>query len=297
MKIERIVVGTDFSPEAEAAVQHALHVARITGAAITLVHACPIVDPPSRSVSGPWSDLMQRQLTENRQKIEALSASLALQGARVTHVLADDVADSAILDVAASVGADLVVVGTHGFTGIKHLLLGSVAEKVLRHSPSSVLIARPPGPEPALEELGHGYRRLLVATDFSDGAEHALEMATSLAADGASIEVWHWWNSPYGGPLPDPAALRREIEDGARASGDELIQRHRNPRYRLSFHVAESLAREGIQHQLTSGGYDLVVLGSYGRRGLTRWLLGSVAEATARQAPCPVLVARRAKAG
>lgn len=297
MKIERIVVGTDFSPESEAAVQHALHIARLTGAAITLVHACPIVEPPSRSVAGPWSDLMQRQLAENRQRLDALSASLTAQGVRVAHALVDDTADAAILDVAASASADLVVVGTHGFTGIKHLLLGSVAEKVLRHSASSVLIARRPGPEPALEELGHGYRRLLVATDFSDAAERALELATSLATDGASIEVWHWWSSPYGGPLPDPAALRREIEDGARATGDELLARHRDPRYRLSFHVAESQARDGIQQQLASGGYDLVVLGSHGRRGLTRWLLGSVAEATARHAPCSVLVARGPKAG
>jgi nucleotide-binding universal stress UspA family protein len=297
MNIEHIVVGTDFSSEAELATKHALHVARLTGADITLVHACPIPEPPSISVAGEWSELMQHQFTENRQKLEKLRDAMSLQGPRVTHVLVDDVADAAVLDVAANVGADLVVVGTHGFTGIKHLLLGSVAEKVLRHSRASVLIARRPEPEPPLEELGHGYRSILVATDFSDSAEHALDLATTLAVDGASIEVWHWWNSPYGGPLPDPVALRQEIEGSARAAGEDLILRYRNARYRLSFHVAESLAKYGIQEQITTGaGYDLVAMGSHGRRGLTRWLLGSVAEATARHAPCSVLIARRSEA-
>ena len=294
MKLEHIVVGTDFSPEAGPATQHALHVARLTGADITLVHACPMPVPPSSSVAGPWSELMQRQLAENQQKLAALQASMSQQGPRVEHMLVDDVADAAVLDSAERVGADLVVVGTHGFTGIKHLLLGSVAERVLRHSRASVLIARRPTPE--LADQGRGYRRILVATDFSDNAEHALDIATSLAADGADIEVWHWWNSPYGGPLPDPAALREEIEGNARSAGEALVERYRNPRYRLSFQVAAAPAKEGIQHQIARGAdYDLVALGSHGRRGLTRWLVGSVAEATARHAPCSVLIARLAQ--
>lgn len=299
MNIEHIVVGTDFSPEAEMAAKHALHVARLTGADITLVHACAIVEPPSSSVAGPWTELMQRQLAENRDQLEAMRAAMSGPDGVVSGLLVDDVADTAILDVATRVGADLVVVGTHGFTGIKHLLLGSIAEKVLRHSRSSVMIAR--GPEPAFEAPGRGYGRILVPTDFSEGSEQALDMAISLAAEGASIEVWHWWNSPYGGPLPDPEALREEIEGEVRAAGEELLQRHAvsahrpvdRPRHRLSLHIAEAPAKYGIQDQLASGGYDLVAMGSHGRRGITRWLLGSVAEATARHAPCPVLIARR----
>jgi nucleotide-binding universal stress UspA family protein len=295
MNIEHIVVGTDFSPEAEVATKHALHVARLTGADITLVHACAIVEPPSSSVSGPWTELMQRQLAENRDRLEAMRVAMSGPDRVVSHLLVDDVPDTAIIDVATRLGADLVVVGTHGFTGIKHLLLGSIAEKVLRHSRTSVMIAR--GSEAGRGAPGLGYGHILVPTDFSESSEQALDMAISLAAEGASIEVWHWWNSPYGGPLPDPEALRREIESEVRAAGEELLRRHRDPgersRYRLSFHVAEAPAKYGIQDQLAGGDYDLVVMGSHGRRGLARWLLGSVAEATARHAPCPVLLARR----
>jgi nucleotide-binding universal stress UspA family protein len=288
MNIKHIVVGTDFSPQAEVAAQHALHIARAMGADITLVHACPILEPPASTVATQWGELMQRQLMENRDRLENMRSGMTGHGINVFHEMADDVPDTAVTDVAARIGADLVIVGTHGFTGVKHLLLGSVAEKVIRHSAMSAMVARP------LEHLHAGYRNLLVPTDFSEGAEYALEMATTLAADGASIQVWHWWQSPYGGPMPDPEALRVEIEGGVRAAGEELVQRHRNPRYRLSFQVAEAPATSGIQEQLAGGnGYDLVVVGSHGRRGLTRWLLGSFAEAAARHAPCSVLVARR----
>lgn len=293
MHIEHIVVGTDFSPEAELAAKHALHVARLTGADMTLVHACPSVTPPSSTYTDAWTELRQRQEEEHRQKLEALQAEMRAGGGAVAYVLVADSPAAAVLEVAARNRADLVVVGTRGLTGVEHLLLGSVAEKVLRHSRSHVLVARGPEPETARAAAGQGYRRILVPTDFSESAERALALATALVAEGGSIEVWHWWSSPYGGPMPDPAALRREFEDSARAAAEPLLERYRNPRYRLSFQVEEAPPTHGIQHQLTTaGGYDLVAMGSHRRRGLTRWLLGSVAEATARHAPCSVLIAR-----
>lgn len=287
MDITHIVVGTDFSPEAEVAVKHAVHIARRTGAEITLVHACPVVAPPARTLATQWTALMQHNLSESRKKLEELCTSVSGQGARVSHLIGDDVPDAAIIDAAAELGAELIIVGTRGLTGAQHLLLGSVAEKVIRKSKVSVMVARPAG------RLGGGYRHILVPTDFSDHAEHALDAATLIAADGAHIDVWHWWHGPYGGPLPDPESLRQEIENSVRSAGEELLERYRSPRYRLSFATAEAPPKFGIQHRLTSSGdYDLVIVGSHGRRAVARWLVGSVAEATARHAPCSVLVAR-----
>lgn len=286
MTIQQIVVGTDFSPESEVAAKHALHIARVTGANITLVHACPVVDPPNRSLASQWATMLQHQRTYSQERLDALRTWMSDQGLQVSYELVEDAPDAALTDRAAALGADLVVVGTHGFTGLTHLLLGSVAEKVIRHTHTNALVARPG------ESMSAGYRHILVPTDFSDSADHALAIATSLAAEGARIEVWHWWHSPYGGPVPEPEALREEIDSSTRAAGEELIQRFRSPRNQLSFHTGEAPTRLGIQHELGSGDYDLVVTGSHGRRGLTRWLLGSVAEATARHAPCSVLVAR-----
>jgi nucleotide-binding universal stress UspA family protein len=287
MTIQQIIVGTDFSPESEAAAQHALHIARSTGASITLVHACPIVEPPSRSLASEWMTMLQKQQVHSQERLVDMCARMSGQGPQVSYELVEDAPDAALTDRAAALGADLVVVGTHGFSGMTHLLLGSVAEKVIRHSPTSAMVARPG------ESASAGYRKILVAMDFSDSAEHALDMATALAAEGARIHVWHWWHSPYGGPVPEPEALRQEIEGSTRAAGEALVERFRSPRCGISFHTAEAPTRLGIQHELASGAYDLVVTGSHGRRGITRWLLGSVAESTARHAPCSVLVARR----
>lgn len=287
MTIQKIVVGTDFSPESEAAARHALHIAGHTGAAITLVHACPLVEPPSRSLASQWATMLQQQQAQSQERLEALRAWMSAQGTQVTYELVDEAPDAALTDRAEALGADLVIVGTHGFTGINHLLLGSVAEKVIRHTRTSAMVAR------AGEAAVAGYRHILVPTDFSDSAEQALVMATELAAEDARIEVWHWWHSPYGGPVPEPEALRQEIDGSTRTAGEELIERHRGPRCQISFHTAEAPTRLGIQHELAGGAYDLVITGSHGRRGITRWLLGSVAESTARHAPCSVLVARR----
>lgn len=287
MTIQLIVVGTDFSPESEVAARHALHIARSTGATITLVHACPVVEPPNPSLAGQWATMLQQQRAHSQERLEAMRAWMSGQGQHVSYELVEDAPDAALTDRAAALGADLVVVGTHGLTGVAHLLLGSVAEKVIRHTQTSAMIAR------AGESASAGYRRILVPTDFSDSAEHALALATELAAEGARIDVWHWWHSPYGGPVPEPEALRQEIDDSTRTAGEELIERFRSPRGQISFHTAEAPTRLGIQHELAGGAYDLVVTGSHGRRGITRWLLGSVAEATARHAPCSVVVTRR----
>lgn len=286
MNIQQIIVGTDFSPESEVAAKHALHIARLTGAHITLVHASPVVEPPSRSLASQWATMLQSQRASSQERLDALRTWMSGEGAQVSCELVEDAPDAALTDRAAALGADLVVVGTHGFTGLTHLLLGSVAEKVIRHAHTSALVARPG------ESTSSGYRRILVPTDFSDSADRALAMATALAAEGARIDVWHWWHSPYGGPVPEPEALRQEIDSSTRAAGEDAIERYRNPRHQISFQTGEAPTRLGIQHELASGDYDLVITGSHGRRGLTRWLLGSVAESTARHAPCSVLVAR-----
>lgn len=286
MDIKHIVVGADFSPESDAAAKHALNIARLTGAEITLVHACPVVEPPSGTVTTQWAALMQQHLVKSRRQLEDLRAHMSGQGPQVSHMVIDEVPDAGLVDSAAKLNADLVVVGTHGFTAFKRVLLGSVAERVIRRSKTSVLVARP------AEHLAGGYRHILVPTDFSDGARRALAMATMLAARDAHIDARHWWHSPYDGPLPDPVSLRAQIESNARAAGEELIEPFQSSTYQLSFGTAEAPPKFGIEQQLSQGDYDLVVMGSHGRRGVARWLIGSVAEATARHAPCSVLVVR-----
>ena len=135
-----IVVGTDGSDRATVAVREAMELARMTGAKL---HAVQVVHP---GVTHGFSDTAQGQLEIDklREKTErtsvALLAEAQQQGVSAeVHTPAGDVAD-ALIGVAEAVGADLLVVGNLGMSGVKRLVLGSVPNKVSHHCPCSLLI-------------------------------------------------------------------------------------------------------------------------------------------------------------
>jgi nucleotide-binding universal stress UspA family protein len=154
----------------------------------------------------------------------------------------------------------------------------------------SVLVARP-------GRTGGSYRRILVPTDFSGISEAALDAARSLADADAEIDLLHCWQMPipvtsYYVPTTSRGAslkqLRGEIEGDARVQVEALAERFRADGIELSSDVIESSPAEGIIDR--AAGYDLIAMGSHGHRGFRRLLLGSVAEAVIRHAPCSVLV-------
>ncbi len=268
MKLDKILVGVDFSPGSDAAVAQAMDVARRTGASLCLFHAGVIVDDPTgipdsmAGTAAAYLKIVKDQLAADRAQLEALRERITGQGVEVSHMIGDGFADTAIASAAGELGIDVVVIGTHGRTGLKRFLLGSVAERVVRMAPCSVLVVRP-ADSPA-------YRRILVATDFSPAAGVALDLAATVAAPGATIDLLHCWQEPWEArAMAEPTA------------GMELV-----------FHQVEAPASEGIQAWIERHPTDLVVTGSHGRRGFRRFVLGSVAENTVRHAPCTVLVAR-----
>jgi nucleotide-binding universal stress UspA family protein len=139
-------------------------------------------------------------------------------------------------------------------------------------------------------------QRILVPHDFSDTADRALDYAAGLAARlGASITVVHAYEIPvYGfpeGPVVT-AEMAVQIEGAARAAMDALAKRSKPAGVELSFVLRQGAAWSEIQAVAKEIKADLVVIGSHGRRGLSRALLGSVAEKVVRTAPCPVLTVR-----
>jgi nucleotide-binding universal stress UspA family protein len=139
---------------------------------------------------------------------------------------------------------------------------------------------------------------MLVATDFSASSARALDAAIQLAAPEARIDVLHCLELPLS--LSVYSAVQETLSRSARdaitrdldAAGESLVAAHRRPGLDLSFRTHVGPPTLGIIHQLEAGDFELAVLGSHGRRGVRRALLGSVAEAVVRRAPCSVLVAR-----
>jgi nucleotide-binding universal stress UspA family protein len=300
MNIQKIAVGIDFSPESEIATQHAMHIARHVGAEVVLVHVGAILDQPlnvSPAVHPSikeWESFIRHELAEDRRRLEAMRERLRGQGVEISHVVRDGFADTALAETARDIGADLLVVGTHGRSGLRRFFLGSISERAVRLSDTNVMVARP------LDNGLGGYRRILVPTDFSSPAAKALEMAFLVGAPDAKIEVVHFWQVPVTATTPYAPfkaaedalnTVREAMAEAAESSGQRLLERYRASGVDLSYHALEASPAHGIQERLAAGDYDLAIVGSHGRRGLRRLLLGSVAELTVRHAPCSVLVA------
>jgi len=279
-----IIVATDFSDQAATALDQAIAIARRTGAEIYLVNALE---------EGMRDHYQEVQILLSEQQSLCTRADV-----RASKRIVIGYPDTGLVGFAEEVDADLIVLGTHGRTGFQRFLMGSVAERVVRMSGTNVMVARP---------RSHGldgYNHILVPTDFSDAAEQALAAATQLVAKGGVIELFHCWQLPgavtgYWGPAADQSAvldpLRRELRETAEAQGTKLIDRYGRGAKVIATEI-EDAPSHGIRKRLESDSYDLVVMGSHGRRGFRRWMLGSVAETTVRYAPCSVVVVHAQRA-
>jgi len=139
VKFERILVPVDFSTSSQVAVDHAIGLARATGAEIHLLHCYP-VSPGIATPYGPaLPDVVfqsiregaERRLAEVRRRVEEA-------GVTVSAHLTPEAAAFAIGETAEELGVDCIVMGTRGLSGLKHILLGSVAERTVRTAPCPV---------------------------------------------------------------------------------------------------------------------------------------------------------------
>lgn len=297
MTITRVVAATDFSPEADLAIAHAAAVARRHGANLTIVYA-----EPDRSDDGhaahahdELADVAVEADALARAELEARIATVAAGGIDTDGVLRYGAPDEVIAEVAADLDAELTVIGTHGRTGVTRFFLGSVAERVIKRTPASSLVVRGAAPE-------GGYRRVLVATDFSDAAFAALSTAIALAAPDAQLDVVHAWQYPPGtwSRLAARSAAYRSIRDAIVAqaeAGAAALAAAAAPLGRaIHVELRQGAPASTIVEHADAGHHDLIAVGTHGHRGVARFLLGSVAEAIVRHAHASVVVARATSA-
>lgn len=301
MTLHTIVAGVDLSVPSEQALDRGAALAQLNGAALVLVHA-QADDAPIAHVD---NDMLQQLgevsaavRAEEARRLGERLAQLVARGIRAELVTRTGPPGEVVATVAKERNAELIVIGTHGHTGISRFLLGSVATAVLRHAPCDVLVCRgTSGPSPFI--------RPLVATDFSPTADRALRNAAALTAPGTSIEIVHAWQLPVGswgasllGQARFPwSTVRDAVLSGAQASADKLVAGHAGLGRPLHVDLIQGPPASVITHAAERGGHDLIAIGTHGHRGFRRLLLGSVAESVIRHAPCSVLVAHGEHAG
>jgi|APMed6443717190_1056831.scaffolds.fasta_scaffold01053_6 nucleotide-binding universal stress UspA family protein len=298
-QFKKIIVATDFSEPSIEALREADRLAQGMDSEVFVFHAVPNLvraNPlfPHKNIEDVFQ--LPAMMDRAADAVDELIAKHMRSDHTNVHVLVDTGwPDTALMRKAEEIGADLIVVGSRGFTGLKHVLLGSVAERVIRYSHCAVMVAR------ASPSGG----RILAATDFSDPALPAIDAAVQIAKRrGAELTVMHslgvrssslsWAASPFGGGpiVPDEQAIR-----DARIAATQLIETSLGEFGAVgSAFVGDGMPEDDILRKATVLPADMIVLGSQGRTAINRVALGSVAETVARTATCSVLVIRLATA-
>lgn len=293
MKMEKIVVGTDFSDPSNMAVAQAMHIARHLGSELVLVHAGTIAEHHDAQFGAHSSEVQGwagKVFSQYRKDLEELRARLVGQGVEVSQAFHEGLPAKALCEATSDLNANLLVVGSHSFSGLSRFLIGNVAERVIKLSEQSVLVARSAG-------SAGGFRRILVPLDLKESSAPSIEMALALANEESEIELLHCWQFPHGFAQswkPGDALALQEIRDSTTAQIkdklDRLTQKNGRSGTRITFEQMETSPRSGILERIESSDYDLIVVGSPAQAGIQKWLVGSVSESIARHAPCSVLV-------
>lgn len=298
---DRIAVPTDGSEGAERAAGHARLFARTVGAT---VHVVSVADERRRGTVAEEtgddatvgsdrepgdSDRRERDV---RAAIDAVEDLLGGDVAVETDVLYGR-PHEAILDYAAERDVGLIAMGTHGQTDLQRALVGGTAERVVRLSDRPVLTVGPDA------DPTDGYETVLIPTDGSAGVEPAVACGLDAAAAfGATVRALYVadvrsFMADDETAVDAPDAVLDLLEDRGEDAVQSVVDRASDRGLDAAGDVVDGVPSRAIVDAAADTDADLVVLGTHGRTGLDRLLLGSVAEKVLRRVDCPALTVRR----
>lgn len=283
---KKILIPLDGSSQAEQALRPGISLAKQSGAEVILLRVPVYKEAPSAAAA--VFDFLRPERTREETRLQAERYLKSVQqmqmGSDTPLRLLVRGADAAatIVDVAAEEGVDLIVMSTHGRTGLKRWLLGSVTEKVVRAADRTLLVVR----------SADIPRKIAITLDGSPLAERALAPGLALA---------RYWQTPVtllhviepadetelpmpGLPLDEATAARAKALDLARQEAQEYLrgvavaQQPQQVTEALETAVASGLISETILDYAQENEIDLIALSSHGQHPEARWAYGSVAE-------------------
>lgn len=282
---ERILVPLDGSALAERALAPTLALAEAVQGEVMLLcapHPQPMsIDEYSKGYSWWWPEQAhERACEESAEYLSALAERWAREGVVIRQQVTEGDAASVIVDSAAELNVDLIVMSPHGYSGLTRWVLGKVAEKVLRSAPCPVLLVRD----------ARSIDSIVITLDGSALAERALEPGLEVARRlDAAVTLLHVATPE---PLPEETWQRWEHLERKTGEDPDSGQAEQEERYlqAICSHYAEG-HRGRIETELLDGPpaqriiefveaqpVDLVVMATHGRTGLRRWAYGSVTE-------------------
>ena len=300
-RIRRILCPVDFSECSRHALDEAIGIARLYDASVTVLHVFPEAIP-----ADPFAGLPEFQpfrLTDAHRKhlfdhMKAFAASEGADAHRVEFALREGTdIDAEILVSATQIEPDLIVIGTHGRSGFQHLMLGSVAEKVLHKARCPVLTvprkapeAMPLGPVP--------FVRILCAVDFSDCSLAALRYAASFAAQSQArldvvsvVQLIPMYETTGAVPLYYPGLLN-DLKGEIEKQLESVVTAATCGADARRFVTTGTPHRE-IVRMAAELRAELIVVGAHSHAPVERLLFGSTTNHVIRRAACPVLTVRK----
>lgn len=294
-KPSSLLVATDFSHTSQAGLDWATELARQHGARIELVHALLVPNPATDFVPSPpdYTEALQEAATA---RLNELANRVQTGDVEVVPQLRLGVPSQVILQAALDLEVDLIVMGTRGLTGLRHLFLGSTAARVVQHAQCPVLSVHPGDLDQHRQ-----VRTILIPTDFSRDAEIGSRAALDLLGEerqDAKIVLLHVYHLPFEytayGTIPTSIDYFKDVEEAAAARLSELAEPLRDSGLTVETIAKEGYPPEVIVDEAAAAGADLIAMGTHGRTGLAHLVLGSTAERVVQHAGCPVLTVRSA---
>ena len=301
-EIKKVLFTTDFSEISNHALPYAIKMAKIFDAELVMLHAVTLYehDPNDPGHRFPSLESYCAELRRAADKrFQVCAEEIGDAGVKIRKAVVQGISPrAAILDFLRDEGGfGLVVMSTHGRSGLSHVLLGSVAENVIRYSPCPVLVVKNPEHEFLDRKTGEVHlRKILFPLDFSKESIRPLDLLRAIAArHGSEVIVYHaidveipaiYYTAGIESVLQLDPGLRERVEKEMR----ELIGT-RLDGLNVHFMVAEGRAAKLIRAFASQQEIDLIVMGAAGSHGIGDFLFGSTASRVIQKAVCPVLIA------
>lgn len=289
---DSILVPIDFSEASMRAVRVARTIAE-SDSEVTVVHVGPNYDLIAPAPAWGMGVTPIYDLEGQRNRLQSWIAEHDLGDVKLEVQLGDP--GDEVCRLAEELKSKLIVVPSHGRHGLERVLLGSVAERIIRHCACSVLVLRRGQEDVSASAVIENWcprNRVLVPIDFSPSSESALQVAKELVDDRANIDVLNTLQS-----LDEAILVGSTVptHDELRANRQEYLERYlaEHGHSGMRAHVIVGDPGLSIASYAQTSNADLVVMPSHGYHGLHRLVLGSTTERVLRHCHSPVLVLRR----
>jgi nucleotide-binding universal stress UspA family protein len=285
---DTVLVPTDGSDHAIRAAEHGSYLANLFDATVHVVSVRDVDAVDHRVESDDDEEATTEGEAEAAAAIDTVTGVLDGTVEVETAVLRGT-PEEAILGYADENGIDLLAMGTHGRTGVHRYVTGSVTESVVRHASVPVLTVR------AVEEsrVGGSYDDVLVPTDGSDEAGSAVEHGLAIAKQAeATVHAVNVVDVAGLGASPEytmPTSVLADLESGGESAAEAIAARARDAGLQARTAVRHGSPAWELLDYAATVDVDLIAMGTAGRSGIDRFLLGSTTERLIRHADVPVV--------